>query len=72
MWANIGVAWVALVGGFVLQRKFAQRVRAGARRAIVDRFVEAHPERWDEDMSTVAYGALTQACTARGFAPKTD
>lgn len=40
--------------------------------AIVDRFVDAHPERWDEDMGTVAYGALTQACTARGFPPKID
>jgi hypothetical protein len=40
--------------------------------AIVDRFVEAHPERWDQDMGTVAYGALTQACTARGFPPKID
>jgi hypothetical protein len=33
MWASIGVAWVALITGFVLQRKFVPRVRASAMRA---------------------------------------
>lgn len=40
--------------------------------AIVDSFVGTHPERWDQDMGSVLYGAFAQACTARGFPPKMD
>jgi hypothetical protein len=36
MWVSIGGAWFALAAGFVLQRKFVQRVRASAMLANLD------------------------------------
>jgi hypothetical protein len=41
-------------------------MRSDQLQAIVDAFLQAHPERWDESMHTIAYGALFGACKARG------
>lgn len=35
--------------------------------AIVDTFLDSHPERWDQGMNILAYGALLHACDKRGF-----
>lgn len=39
-------------------------------KAIVDKFMRDHPERWDEDMSSLTFSAVAEACKPRGFAPK--
>lgn len=58
MWASIGVAWVALVAGFVLQRKFVQRVRASAMLAKLDgelrsdfRVRETRKSKWERRLA---------------------
>lgn len=37
---------------------------------IVDRYLDEHPERWDEDMVVLVYSALAPGCDERQLGPK--
>jgi hypothetical protein len=38
--------------------------------AVVDRYVATHPERWDDNMALLVFGAMQDACATRGFPRK--
>ena len=43
-----------------------QGMTSGQLRAVFEKIIASHPERWDERMSSLGYSVLVEACRARG------
>lgn len=44
-------------------------MRTDQLKAIIDKYLDEHPDEWDQDMAAVAYSALVPVCRKRGFTP---